>query len=210
MVRPLPIAALIISRCRELGLRKIDLIRRTGLQNQAKAIRRLNNLLDGDLKSTRGLVAELPATLAVSPEEVEKAITETRAVLAAEADAHWRASFIPHAIIETERRIPSPIFVAAVIGVEKILRIDFDNSDCEESYLSQALAELEKRRERWPHGLPGFGRPTGITVNFSPDNAVQYSLDGSRIAELPKACRIGFGRLMPKVRLQPASVCSTG
>jgi len=32
--------------------------------------------------------------------------------------------FRPHAIIVTERSIPSPIFVAALIGVEKILRID--------------------------------------------------------------------------------------
>lgn len=36
--------------------------------------------------------------------------------------------FRPHAIIATDRSVPSPIFVAALIGVEKILRIDFDTS----------------------------------------------------------------------------------
>jgi hypothetical protein len=32
----------------------------------------------------------------------------------------------PHGIILTEKTVPSPIFVAAMIGVEKLLRIDLD------------------------------------------------------------------------------------
>ena len=39
-------------------------------------------------------------------------------------DKIWRENFRPHAIILTERTVPSPIFVAAIIGVEKLLRID--------------------------------------------------------------------------------------
>ena len=42
----------------------------------------------------------------------------------ARTEAEWRAAFQPHAIIATDRSVPSPIFVAALIGVEKILRID--------------------------------------------------------------------------------------
>jgi len=33
-------------------------------------------------------------------------------------DKIWRENFRPHAIILTERTVPSPIFVAAIIGVE--------------------------------------------------------------------------------------------
>ena len=186
MTRPLPITLLINSRCQVLGLRHIDLIRRTGLKNHDKALRRLNDLLDGETKSTRGLAAKLPEALGVPSYEVENAIAETRHILLAKADAQWRENFIPHAIINTERRIPSPIFVVAVIGVEKILRIDFDLSDGEESYLRLALIGLKTRQKRWPNeGLPGFGVPTGITVNYSPDRGVSYTLDGTLIEELP-------------------------
>src|ERR1700730_618424 len=41
-------------------------------------------------------------------------------------DKIWRENFRPHAIILTERTVPSPIFVAAMIGVENLLRIYLD------------------------------------------------------------------------------------
>ena len=77
--------------------------------------------------------------------------------------------FRPHAIIATDRSIPSPIFVAALIGVEKILRIDFDTSVPEETYVHQALAQI-------PEQTIAFGRPIGVTVNYAPDRAVRYDL----------------------------------
>jgi hypothetical protein len=79
--------------------------------------------------------------------------------------------FRPHAIIATERSIPSPIFVAALIGVEKILRIDFDTSLPEETYVHQALAQI-------PEQTIAFGRPIGVTVNYAPDRAVRYDPKG--------------------------------
>ena len=63
--------------------------------------------------------------------------------------------FLPHAIILTERSVPSPIFVAALVGVEKILRIDFDTSLPEETYVHQALAQI-------PESLSGIMRSCGI------------------------------------------------
>jgi hypothetical protein len=66
--------------------------------------------------------------------------------------------FWPHAIIATDRSVPAPIFVAALIGVEKILRIDFDTSLPEETYVQRALAKLPER-------TIAFGRAIGVTVN---------------------------------------------
>ena len=74
-------------------------------------------------------------------------------------EAEWRAAFRPHAIIVTDRPVPSPIFVAALIGVEKILRIDFDTSLPEATFVQQALAKL-------PEQTIAFGRPTGVTVTM--------------------------------------------
>ena len=82
----------------------------------------------------------------------------------------------------TERSIPSPIFVAALIGVEKIFRIDFDTSLPEETYAQQALAEL-------PEKTIAFGRPIGVTVNYAPDRAVRYDLKGNSIESLTEAIR---------------------
>ena len=92
--------------------------------------------------------------------------------------------FRPHAIIATERSIPSPIFVAALIGVEKILRIDFDTSLPEETYVHQALAQI-------PEQTIAFGRPIGVTVNYSLDRAVRYDLNANPIETLTEAFRCG-------------------
>jgi hypothetical protein len=99
-------------------------------------------------------------------------------------EARTEAAFQPHAIIATERSVPSPIFVAALIGVEKILRIEFDTSLPEETYLHQALAQL-------PEETIAFGRPIGVTVNYAPDRAVRYDLNGYPIDTLAAAAQCG-------------------
>jgi hypothetical protein len=99
--------------------------------------------------------------------------------------------FRPHAIIATDRSVPSPIFVAALIGVEKILRIDFDTSLPEATFVQQALAKL-------PEQTIAFGRPTGVTVNYAPDRAVRYDLRGDPIETLAEAIRCGKGYLTVK------------
>jgi hypothetical protein len=56
-------------------------------------------------------------------------------------DKLWRENR-PHAIIVTERSLPSPIFVAAIIGVEKLLRIDLDPTQGPVSFVRQVLDQL--------------------------------------------------------------------
>jgi hypothetical protein len=84
----------------------------------------------------------------------------------------------------TERSVPSPIFVAALIGVENILRIDFDTSLPEETYVQQALAQL-------PEQTIAFGRPVGVTINYAPDRAVRYDLNGDPIETLTTTVQCG-------------------
>jgi hypothetical protein len=54
-------------------------------------------------------------------------------------------AFRAHAIIATERSIPLPIFVAAMVGVERILRIELDTSLPEQTYVHQALEKLSEQ-----------------------------------------------------------------
>ena len=93
-------------------------------------------------------------------------------------------AFRPHAIIATDRSVPSPIFVAALIGVERILRIELDTSLPEQTYVHQALAKL-------PEQTIAFGRPIGVTVNYAPDRAVRYDLKGDPIETLTEQSNVG-------------------
>jgi hypothetical protein len=45
---------------------------------------------------------------------------------AEQAGMDWRENFQAHAIILTERTRPAPVFVAAIIGAERLLRVNFD------------------------------------------------------------------------------------
>ncbi len=97
-------------------------------------------------------------------------------------------AFVPHAIIQAERRIPSPIFVASLLGPERILRIDFDTSQEPATYLRQALAQMNLK---YPGGsLPAFGRIMGLVVNYGPNRAVRFDLEGKALEILPAACRV--------------------
>ena len=139
--------------------------------------------------------------LDVPPDVIEHAIEDTRrqVVNAKEAEwqareAAWRAAFKPHAIILIERTVPHPIFVAAVIGVERLLRIDFDLSLTPVSYAGQALAGIRRKLAefrtetgRIPEVLPAFGRPIGVIVNYTPDRAVHFDLDGNPLQIVPRA-----------------------
>ena len=97
--------------------------------------------------------------------------------------------FRPHAIIATNRSVPSPIFVAALIGVERILRIELDTALPEQTFVHQALAKL-------PEQTIAFGRPIGVTINYARDRAVRYDLKGDPIATLAEAVRCGEAYLI--------------
>jgi hypothetical protein len=105
-------------------------------------------------------------------------------------------AFRPHAIILTEKTVPQPIFVAAIIGAERLLRIDFDLALGPGSYANQALAgvrrklaEFRSKSGEMPDTLLAFGRPVGVVVNYMPDRAVRFDLDGKPLVTLPRARR---------------------
>jgi hypothetical protein len=192
---PLAIESLIVDRSRVLNLSRPDLMRRASYKNIAKGLRRLDELLTGELNKTRRLIRALPAALEVPIEVVEHAIEQTRHRIAEAREASrqareapWRAVFRPHAIILTERRLPQPIFVAAFIAVERLLRIDFDPALVPVSYANKAVAGIRRRLSEFtseyggsPETLPAFGRPIGVIVNYTRDRAVRFDLDGNPV-----------------------------
>jgi hypothetical protein len=198
----LPIAELISRRSLELGIGPSELVRRCGYKNIGKGLRRVEELCRGEFRRARGLISGLPRSLGVPVDVVEKAIDDTVRQLNEANEAAWRAAFKPHAIILTERKIPQPIFVAAFIGGSNLVRIDFPPCATADTYVSLAIEGIRTRLARWnrefnfgmslgSYQLPAFGRPTGFVVNYSPDHAVRFDLEGHALESLPTAHRIG-------------------
>ena len=203
MKSDLAIAALIRSRMTELGLSRGEFAKRVGYKNRAKGIRRIDALCDGDLAGTKQILDMLPQALETSPDTVKRALDHTvREIELAEKqeaearDIIWRENFRPHAVILTERTVPSPIFVAAIIGVEKLLRIDLDATQEPVSFVRQVLNRL-------PEEIPAFGKSIGFVINYSPDKAARFDPNGQPIAILDKAVRPGTAVLRLKGRPIP-------
>jgi hypothetical protein len=144
----LAIEALVRDRCEELGLKPAELVRRCGYQNASKGLRRLEQLRAGNFARTSGLVRTLPAALEVSADVLDEAIEATERYLRECAEAAWRAAFRPHAILITERTRPEPLFVAAFIGVDVLLRIDFDLTAAPVTFIKQSLDGLRKKARK--------------------------------------------------------------
>jgi hypothetical protein len=54
-------------------------------------------------------------------EQTRQQIASKKRRQAEQAELKWRDNFQPHAIILTERTRPEPIFVAAIIGAERVI-----------------------------------------------------------------------------------------
>ena len=193
----LPIATLIETRSRKLGVPPIELVRRAGYKNISKGLRRLDSLREGRLDGNVALIQGLPTALQVSREVVGSAVEETHRQKKEAEEAAWRAEFKPCAIISTERDIPHPIFVAGILGMANLLRIDFDLAQKPSTFIEQALVGLNKKVSHWNSNgiIPAFGKATGFVINYAPDQATEYDLKGKPIQTLNKARRLGTASL---------------
>jgi len=110
--------------------------------------------------------------------------------------------FTPHAIIVTERTVPSPIWAAAVIGVDRLLRLELDVSLPPSTFVRQAMNGLRDRLLEFSEesggsttSLPAFGRVVGFVINYFADRAVRHDLDGSVVEVLSGAYQVGEATL---------------
>lgn len=96
----------------------------------------------------------------------------------------WCAVFQPHALLRTERTTPSPIFLVALVGAERILRVDIEFAQPQETWARQVV-------ERLPKEVIAFGQVTGFFLNFSPDLCIEFDRAGTPLREVPRARRPG-------------------
>lgn len=82
--------------------------------------------------------------------------------------------------------------IAFFIGIENLLLVELDLERGALSFVEQALNEINNKLERWKsEGIPTFGRPTGFVVNYSPNQAIRFDLNGKPVETWDRAQRLG-------------------
>ncbi len=178
------LAQLIQPRMRALGITRGDLARRMGYANIAKGCRRIDQICSGHVEMAENLRVALSRGLGVNVEVVDRAIEATRAEHIAAEDKAYRESFKPHAVILTEKQVPSQIIFYAMTGGSRHRIIPFKEGSSPKTYAAQA-------REDLPNVVPFFGRPIGYVVNYTPDFALRFSKEGRLVERLDRAFRVG-------------------
>ena len=206
-----PLAELIQSRLRQLGLTPQALGFRLGYSNPAEAAGRVYAICEGylDNRKSRAALVRLADALELPADEVGNVIELTRESLAEQKrnaneqlrrevhakEVARRVEFKPHAVILTEKRIASQItFCGLAGGPETFLIIAFDLSQAPITFVGQAVARMSRKAPVGANGrryVPFFGEPLGLIINYSPDRALRCDLKGNPIEGLSAAYRVG-------------------
>ena len=120
-----------------------------------------------------------------------------------ESERAYLASFRPHLHVQTERAVPSPIFVAALLTVARLRTV---------SLPEEALTANDEPRDRiiktividhWHENngyVPAFGGITGYVLVLVPeyggfDFGLPFSVTGDRAGAMQKVERLGQATL---------------
>lgn len=203
------ISLLVTTRARAIGITTAELVSRCGFRNVSKGLRRLEEVCAGEFSHSQFLLTKLPDALSLKSCVIEAAIRETIEEKQRLEDQHYCEAFRPHALITCERQIPEPIWLAAMIGTDKLLRIDFEDGSPPISFIRQALEGLRNKLVNWnAQVVPAFGSPRGVVVNYTPDRAVEFDPTGMPLRVMDRAVRIDATVKFKGVRLSDAEIAA--
>jgi hypothetical protein len=107
-------------------------------------------------------------------------------------DAAWRLAFKPHAYLLGTHTRPSSITIFGISGgAKRWLTIPLDLAQPPVTFATQALGFV-----RQTPVVPFFGPTTGFVVNYTPDRAVCFDLEGNPVECFPRAYSPGEVTLM--------------
>lgn len=187
MWQPTPIEAFVKTRMAELGLSRGELGQRLG-HNTNKALRRLDQLMHEGISGHPDFTAHLATALEVPSDALRQTINAQNQSEAKAAEAAYRAAFKPHAIWQTEHSRPTSISMAAWINAPAYLHLPFPTNLVDSDYIRFC-------QDNAPAVIPFFGRVTGFTINYQPDHAVVYALDGQILETLDRAPQLPIAGL---------------
>jgi hypothetical protein len=221
-----PIGRFILHRARMLGLSRSDLVHRLGYPDtdsghvainaillSGSGAPHMSNRLAGALEADHALVgAVIDATARQKRDEarldgtlwkLQDAMSGKKRRLRVESERAYLSSFRPHIQVRTERAVPSPIFVAALLTVARLRIVHLPD---------EALTANDETRDRiikpiiiehWRENdgrVPAFGGITGHVLVLIAgyggfDIGLPYSITGDRAGGMQKVERLGRATL---------------
>jgi hypothetical protein len=183
-----PIADFIRVTMTEQGLTRGKLATAMGYRNASKALRRLDELLQGG-QAAPEFLTRLTAALTVDPATLEAAMEATRAVQREEACRQYEAdiaaarlAFRPHLRVIPERSVPQPIFVAALTGTKRWL-VEPLPKDILSMPIAQSLLIVgQHARDHYArtNGRAGpFGAIRGYLFRVEFEKAIRLDVEGA-------------------------------
>jgi hypothetical protein len=205
-----PIGRFILDRARALGLSRTDLVRRLGYRDLAGGHKALSaTLLTGVIAPL--IEHHLAGALNADETLVRAVIAATRQQQRDEAcrmrngtERAYRASFRPHLQVQTERIVPSPIFVAALLTVARlrIIRLSDEaiTADCDARNRAIKTIILDHWRDTGGC-IPAFGGITGYVLVVMAgyggvDFGLPYEVNGDPAGGIKKVERLGEATLV--------------
>jgi hypothetical protein len=204
-----PIGRFISEHSRALGISRSDLVRRLGYRDISSGHRALSAVLLTGVVAPH-IAKHLANALEVDDALVESVIDATTRQECDEARARrveseraYVASFRPHLHVQTERAIPSPIFVAALLTVARLRIIHLPNEaltaneEARDNIIKTII--IEHWRESGGH-VPAFGEITGYVLVLVAgygvfDFGLLFSITGDRSGAMQKIERLGQATL---------------
>lgn len=190
MPEPTALEQLLRERMAALSLSRGDIGQRLSPNNPSKALRRLDAFAATGASRKGNLSERLAGALGLPVKDITDAADATREAIEAEAEADYRARFQPHAVWTTVRSRPSSIAMAGMINAPGRLVLLFPPDLPTEDFIAYCQAQA-------PQGIPLYDGVTGFTINYTPDRAVRYDLNGQPLEQLNAAVRVpcAFGRV---------------
>src|SRR6516164_4846516 len=201
-----PLGLFVLDRARALGMSRTELVQRLAYRDVGNGHKALSELLTTG-KIPPLIAQHLADALQVDEKLVVTVVSATARQQRDEAsqrtlarETAYRTAFQPHLRCETERAIPEPLFVAALLTSARLRLVPV----CSETWQVSAderdrqlkVAIREHYREHRGH-VPSFGAIVGYTAvvmaGYRFDFGLPYDLDGDPI-----------GPLQPVERLQEA------
>jgi hypothetical protein len=206
-----PVGRFILDRARTLGVSRNELVRRLGYRHIGNGHRALAEMLTTGmvppqiakhlahaLEVDESIVAALMATTARQRQDEASQRTLAR-------ETAYRTAFRPHLRCETERDVPEPLFVAALLTTARLRRVPV----CSETWQVSAderdrlLKRAIQDHYREDAGrVAAFGAIVGYTAVLMPgyllDFGIPYGVDGDPVEPMQPVERLGEGILGTK------------
>jgi hypothetical protein len=204
-----PVGRFILDHARALGMSRSDLVRRLGYRNiagghKALSMALLSGVVASQIEDHLASALEADETLvgAVIGGTTQQKRDEARR-LRIESEQAYRDSFRPHLQVQTERCVPSPIFVAALLTVARlrIIRLPDEGIAADHDARDRIIKTLILDHWRETGGdAPAFGAITGYVLvaiagygGF--DFGLPYSVTGDPAGGMQKVDRLGEATL---------------